>query len=167
MKVSKRFSNGGYYIKVEVGSKVSTSYWSAPGESIDHAGLQYITDRYPMIRTEKRAAEFKRLYKNLWIESKQSKYLVVTLRHRNMYGDEFALFWGQGDSEGGYNCDPRTAHRFTEEEIKKFDDRGDIAIAIDKLRLTEECETEVNPNIRCLVELGTINELYNLKIPRR
>jgi len=102
-----------------------------------------------------------------YLKPKATKYLVVTLRHRNMYGDEFALFWGQGDSEGGYNCDPRTAHRFNEEEIKRFDDRGDIAIAIDKLGLTDECETRVNPNIRCLVELGTINELYNLKIPRR
>ena len=166
MKVSKKFSNGGYHITVEIGGKEYSSYWSAPGDSIDHAGLQYITDRYPIIKTEKRAVEFKRLYKNLWLEAKQGKYLVITTRHKNMYGDGFALFWGQGNSEGGYNCDPRTAHRFTEEEIKKFDDRGDIAISIDKLGLTEKCETGLNPNLRCLVELGTINQLYNLRIKK-
>lgn len=95
---------------------------------------------------------------------KVAKYLVLTTRHKSMYGKGFALFWGCGDSEGGYNSDPRTAHRFTEEEAKRFDKSGDIAIPIDKLRLSEECETGLNPNIRCLVELGTINEIYNLKI---
>lgn len=94
------------------------------------------------------------------------KYLVITLRHDCIYGNEFALFWGYRDGEGGYNSDPRTAHRFTKEEITKFDDRGDIAIPIDKLGLLEECEKEgnINPNFRCLVEKGTINNLYNLKI---
>lgn len=72
MKVSKKDSpNGGCNISVEIGGREYSSYWSAPGKSIDHAGLQYITDRYPMIKTEKRAAEFKRQYKNLWIEDKE------------------------------------------------------------------------------------------------
>lgn len=92
------------------------------------------------------------------------KYLVLTTRHESIYGKGFALFWGCGNSKGGYNSDPRTAHRFTEEEAKEFKDSDDIAIPIDKLGLSEECETGLNPNILCLIEKGTLNHLYNLKI---
>lgn len=69
LKVSKEPSkNSGYYIFVEIANTRYSSYWSAPSESVDHAGLSYFTDRYPIINTEKRAAEFKRQYKNLWVE---------------------------------------------------------------------------------------------------
>ena len=166
MELTKKFSNGGYNITVKVGDREYSSYWSAPGETIDHAGLKYISDRYPMIRTEKRAAEFKRLYKELWIESKQAKYLILSTNHKNMYGDGFALFWGCKDSKNGYCTDPRVAHRFTEEELSQYADDTDIPILIEKLCLPEEYETILNPNLRCLVELGTINELYGLNIKK-
>lgn len=80
MKVRKEASkNGGYHITVEVGGRVWNSYWSAPGESVDHAGLEYLTDRYPIITTKKRAEEFKRQYKNLWIEV--SPYQLELMQH--------------------------------------------------------------------------------------
>jgi hypothetical protein len=79
IKVSKSLSNGGYHITVEIGGREWSSYWSAPGDSIDHAGLRYITDRYPIIRTEKRASEFKRQYKNLWIEV--TPYQLELMQH--------------------------------------------------------------------------------------
>ncbi|MBX4259774.1 hypothetical protein KTC96_24930 (plasmid) [Clostridium estertheticum] len=70
MKVSKIISenNGGCFIQVEIGHKGNQSYWSAPSKSVDHADLGYLRDRYCIINTEKRAAEFKRQYKNLWVE---------------------------------------------------------------------------------------------------
>ncbi|AUM96114.1 TPA: hypothetical protein LA742_004177 [Clostridium botulinum] len=69
MKVRKEASkNGGYNITVEVGGRVWNSYWSAPGKSVDHAGIEYLSDRYPIITTKKRAEEFKRQYKQLWME---------------------------------------------------------------------------------------------------
>jgi len=80
MKVRKEVSpNGGCYILVGIGSREWSSYWSAPSESIDHAGLSYITDRYPIIRTDKRAVEFKRQYKNLWI--KVTPYQLELMQH--------------------------------------------------------------------------------------
>jgi len=90
------------------------------------------------------------------------KYLIVTTRHESIYGKGFALFWGCNESEGGYNNDPRTAHRFTEEEASSFTESSDIPISIDKLGLTEECEKVTNKNFLCLVEKGTLNRLYDL-----
>ena len=68
------------------------------------------------------------------------------------------------NSEGGYNSDARTAHRFTREEAEKCTGNGDIAIPIDKLGLSEECENVTNLYLRCLVEKGTLNQLYDLKM---
>lgn len=70
MRVIKeeRKNYSGYNIKIIIGKNTYTSYWSSPQESIDHAGLEYIKDRYPIIKTTKRMNEFKRLYKNLWID---------------------------------------------------------------------------------------------------
>lgn len=94
------------------------------------------------------------------------KYLVLCNRHDSIYGDEWALFWGCRDSQGGYNADLRTAHRFDETEIEKFDDNSDIPIPIDVLCIPEECESEetINKNIRVLIEKGTLNELLGLKL---
>ena len=91
-------------------------------------------------------------------------YLVVTTRHESIFGNNFALFWGFNESEGGYNSDARTAHRFTEKEALKFTDNSDIPIPIDKLGLTDECEKDNNINLLCLVEKATLNRLYNLNL---
>ena len=93
-------------------------------------------------------------------------YLVVTTRHESIFGNNFALFWGFNESEGGYNSDPRTAHRFTEEEASKFTKGSDIPISIDKLGLSDECEKDNNINLLCLVEKGTLNRLYGLNLHR-
>ncbi|MBU3146611.1 hypothetical protein [Clostridium sp. CF012] len=78
MKVRKKVSpNGGCNISVEIAGREWNSYWSAPGISVDHAGLRYLTDRYPIISTEKRAAEFKRQYKNLWIEVSEEQLKLM------------------------------------------------------------------------------------------
>lgn len=68
MKVSKESGkHSGYFIYVEVGGKIWSSYFEAPSESVDHAGLKYLKERFPIITTEKRAIEFKEQYKKLWI----------------------------------------------------------------------------------------------------
>jgi hypothetical protein len=76
-KESGKYS--GYNVIVEIGNKSWSSYFSAPSESVDHAGLKYLTDRYPIITTEKRAEEFKRLYKNLWIDI--TEYQLDLMKH--------------------------------------------------------------------------------------
>lgn len=69
MKVEKEPGrHGGFNIYVIIGRKENKSYFSAPSENIDHAGLEYISDRFPIINTKKKTDDFKRLYKNLWIE---------------------------------------------------------------------------------------------------
>lgn len=70
------------------------------------------------------------------------KYLIWCRRHESMYGKAFALFWGQRDSKGDYSSDVRTAHRFTEDEIKDFTTNDDIPIPIDFLGLSEEYAPE-------------------------
>lgn len=94
------------------------------------------------------------------------KYLVLCNRHNSIYGDEWALFWGCRDSKGGYSSDLRTAHRFDESEIERFNDKLDIPIPIDVLGIPEECESkeDMNKNIRVLIEKGTLNELLNLNL---
>lgn len=94
------------------------------------------------------------------------KYLVLCNRHNSIHGDDWALFWGYRDSEGGYNSDLRTAHRFDESEISQFNDNKDIPIPIDVLGIPEECESEetLNKNIRVLIEKGTLNELLDLNL---
>ncbi|MBD5572167.1 hypothetical protein HYI00_18630, partial [Clostridium botulinum] len=57
--------HGGYYITLYIGTKENTSFFEAPSESIDHAGIEYIQGRYPMIGTKAKEETFKRLYKNL------------------------------------------------------------------------------------------------------
>lgn len=59
--------NCGIYIKLIIGKKENTSYFEAPQENIDYAGIEYIKGRYPIVTTKERDKAFKRLYKNLWI----------------------------------------------------------------------------------------------------
>lgn len=58
----------GNYITLKIGERVNTSYWGAPPSCIDHVGLEYLSDRYPLITTEKRMTKFKELYRELGIE---------------------------------------------------------------------------------------------------
>lgn len=94
------------------------------------------------------------------------KYLVLCNRHNSLYGDEWALFWGLRESEGGYTSDLRVAHRFNEDEIEKFKGKGDIPIPIDVLGIPGDYESEetINRNLRVLIERGTLNELLDLKL---
>lgn len=68
MKLKKISESSGFTIVCEIGNHFNKSYWSGPLPNIDHAGIEYIKGRYPIITTEERANTFKRLYKNLWIE---------------------------------------------------------------------------------------------------
>ena len=70
MKIElKNGKNGnGVYIILTIGKRKNTSFWSAPPSSIDHVGLNYLSDRYPLITTEKRMKKFKELYKELKID---------------------------------------------------------------------------------------------------
>lgn len=94
------------------------------------------------------------------------KYLVLCNRHNSIYGDNWALFWGYREKEGGYSSDLRVAHRFDESEISKFNDNGDIPIPISILGISEECESEetINKNISVLIEKGKLNTLLDLKL---
>lgn len=74
MKVLKEPGmHGGFNVIVEIGSRVNKSYFQAPSESVDHAGKEYIQGRFPFLNTKKRIEDFKRLYKNLWIEIDEAK----------------------------------------------------------------------------------------------
>lgn len=69
MKVIKEKGKySGYNIIVAIGKKWDSSFFGAPSENIDHAGKEYIQERFPLIHTNKRIEQFKELYKNLWIE---------------------------------------------------------------------------------------------------
>jgi hypothetical protein len=94
------------------------------------------------------------------------KYLLLSNNHNSMYGDCWALFWGHRESKGGYTSDLRVAHRFTEEEVKKYQDETDIPIPIDALGISEDYESEetINKNISVLIEKGTLNQLLDLNL---
>lgn len=94
------------------------------------------------------------------------KYLVLCNRHNSMFGDAWALFWGNRESEGGYCSDLRVAHRFDESEITDFKDNEDIPIPIDVLGIPEgyESEENINKNICVLIEKGKLNELLDLNL---
>ncbi|MBY6842664.1 hypothetical protein [Clostridium botulinum] len=94
------------------------------------------------------------------------KYLVLCNRHNSIFGREWGLFWGYREREGGYNSDLRTAHRFDESEIHRFNDNRDIPIPIDVLGIPEECEDEktINENIKVMIERGTLNNLLDLDL---
>lgn len=72
-------NHSGYNIYLTIGKNTYTSYWSSPQESIDHASLEYIKDRYPAVKTKTRMEEFKELYKNLWIEVSEEQ--LEEMRH--------------------------------------------------------------------------------------
>lgn len=94
------------------------------------------------------------------------KYIVLCNRHESIYGDSWGLFWGHRESKSGYTSDLRLAHRFKEDEIKDFTDDSDIPLPIDKLGISEDYEPEetFNSNLRVLIEKGTLNQIYNLKL---
>jgi hypothetical protein len=70
---------GGFYVCTKIGKRENRSFFSAPSNDIDHADLGYISNRFPIVNTEKRAEDFKRLYKNSWI--KVSKYQKELMEH--------------------------------------------------------------------------------------
>ena len=97
------------------------------------------------------------------------KYLVLCNRHESIFGEPWALFWGCRESKSGYTSDLRVAHRFSEDEIKEFNDRSDIPIPLEPLGISEKYESEenINKNISVLIEKGTLNKLLDLKLKPR
>lgn len=85
MKLLKEKVDKGYIISVVVGSKVYSSWWTAPPiYGVDknnsyHFDMEYLKNRYPIINTRKRAEQFSELYKNLWIEV--SDYQMDLMKH--------------------------------------------------------------------------------------
>lgn len=66
MKIWKEENNGnGIIIYCQIGKRINKSWWSCPPSSINHVGLSYLTDRYPIIHTEKRGKDFKSKFKEL------------------------------------------------------------------------------------------------------
>lgn len=98
-------------------------------------------------------------------EDRQNKlYIILTLRHENIFGDNFCLFWGYDKSPGGYTGNPYHAHRFTYEEAKRESDGElDIMIDIDLLEL-DKGYIEHNKYIRCMIEKGTLNRVLGLRL---
>lgn len=95
------------------------------------------------------------------------KYLLLCNRHNSSYGDNYCLWWGNREQQGGYTSDVRLAHRFTEKEIKEYEEKyQDIAVPVELLKVSEDYEsTETfNENLICLVEKGTINKLMGLQL---
>lgn len=95
------------------------------------------------------------------------KYLLLCNRHESVFGDNWCLWWGNRESKGRYNSDVRLAHRFTEEEIKDYAESGrDIPVPIDVLGISEDYEHKenYNPNLKVLIEKGTLNKLMDLEL---
>lgn len=98
------------------------------------------------------------------------KYLLLCNRHNSIYGDEWCLWWGNRESKSGYTSDVRIAHRFTEEEIKQYEEDAakgeDIPVPIDVIGVSEEYEPKetYNKNLRVLIEKGTLNKLMDLEL---
>lgn len=80
MKLLKRDGkHDGFYITLVIGKRENVSWWSSPPNKVDHVGLSYLTDRYPLITTRKRAEDFKELYANLWVDA--TKYQKELMEH--------------------------------------------------------------------------------------
>ena len=95
------------------------------------------------------------------------KCLLLCSRHNSIYGDNWCLWWGNRESKSGYTSDVRLAHRFDEEEIKKYAEKGqDIPIPIDVIGVLENYEPIETYNKNCvqLIEKGTINKLMGLEL---
>ncbi|WP_434307619.1 hypothetical protein [Clostridium botulinum] len=95
------------------------------------------------------------------------KCLLLCNRHNSIYGDNWCLWWGERESKSGYTSDIRLAHRFNEEEIKGYAEKGyDIPVPIDVIGVLEEYESKetYNKNLRVMIEKGTLNELMGLEL---
>lgn len=69
--------NRGHYIFVIIAKREYRSYWTSPPISVDHVDLGYLKNRYPQIKTIERMEQFKRLYKNLWIDITESQRHIM------------------------------------------------------------------------------------------
>lgn len=95
------------------------------------------------------------------------KYLLLCNRHESIYGGNWCLWWGNRESRSGYTSDVRLAHRFNEEEIEKYAEKGqDIPVPIEIIEVPEDYEAieNYNKNFVQLIEKGTINKLMNLEL---
>lgn len=69
MKIRKeKGENSGFIIYLKIGNSEYKSWWASPPSKIDHVDLEYLRNRYSIITTEKRAVEFKILWKILFVE---------------------------------------------------------------------------------------------------
>lgn len=63
------------------------------------------------------------------------KLLIACLRHRNMLGNDFLLFWGP--NRGGYVTNVHNAGLYDREEAEKICDTDDVAIPLSFLGLSQ------------------------------
>lgn len=76
MKLRKEINTeggGGYFIYVKIGNWEHKSWWSAPPKDERHFHWDYLRDRYPKIRTEKRAEKFNQLWIEMWDKEDKPK----------------------------------------------------------------------------------------------
>lgn len=103
LKKVKKENFSGFQIILIIAGTQYYSYWSAPPESVDHVGLEYLRDRYPIINTKERANTFKELYKNLWIDVSERQLEemkhCIGLNYRKrpyrnyFYTEEYDKYW--------------------------------------------------------------------------
>ena len=73
MKLWKEESCRGTTVFCQIGRQIYTESFASPPESMDHACLIYLRNRFPIIRTNRRMAEFKRQYKLLFSSPETEK----------------------------------------------------------------------------------------------
>lgn len=110
LKKVKKENFSGFQIILIIAGTQYYSYWSAPPESVDHVGLEYLRDRYPIINTKERANTFKELYKNLWIDVserqlKEMKHCIGLDYKKRPYRNYFCTeeddkYWNELVSKG-------------------------------------------------------------------
>lgn len=100
----KNHKEGGTTIHCMIGGRTYKSWWSGPLPSIDHAGLEYIKGRYPIITTKKRSEEFKKKYKMLFVtvtdeQLREMKYALGLNYKKKPYRNRFVT----QDDDTGWN----------------------------------------------------------------
>ena len=74
----KGLEENGYDVYVKIADKKCSSWWESPPESVNHADLNYISNRYYLINTEKRMGKFKKLWEEInWDEVNISEPHII------------------------------------------------------------------------------------------
>lgn len=89
MKLRKEINaqaGGGYFIYVKIGDWECKSWWKAPPKDEKHFHWDYLKDRYPKIRTEKRAEQFNKLWIEMWDKEDKPKACKIIEEFIKEYG---------------------------------------------------------------------------------